>query len=175
MWIIGLFNGLPLIPWIETDYFIAGEETTLSEGIVLMDTDSCILRIEVPNYFPENNQCFDIWFNSKRGKQALSVTDFSITAFNKGNEITKKSSCLFWDNGSKKETFEIIDYQVEYSKNYADKKYVFFRTTYDVDDTKRFNFVIKSNFTINDRPFNIHKNLSIEKQHRWTWNEFRFH
>ena len=61
VWVIGLFAQLPLIPWIETDYYVAGTNQTLANGYILKQTDGVIVKIEVPNEFFENDQCFDFW------------------------------------------------------------------------------------------------------------------
>src|SRR6187431_3152047 len=114
IWVIGLCARLPLIPWIETDYFIKGTNQTLADGFNLKQSDNTIIKIEIPNEFSEKEQCFDFWFLSSQGKHLLTVNDFSLKTFeNNNSEIRRDNSYLFWDNGSKDETFMIQDYEIE--------------------------------------------------------------
>ncbi|WP_461787755.1 hypothetical protein [Pedobacter sp.] len=176
IWIIGLFAQLPLIPWIETDYYVAGTNQTLANGYVLMQTDKALVKIEVPTEFPENDQCFDFWFSSANGTYILTVKDFSQTLFDKSNSKIKiKNSYLFSDNGSKEEAFNIDHYEITHSDNYDQKKYVFFRNVIDLESISDFSIKIKTNFYIDSKPNLIDTTLTIEKKHRLTWNKFRMH
>ncbi|MBL7827821.1 MAG: hypothetical protein JNJ57_14415 [Saprospiraceae bacterium] len=176
IWVIGLFAQLPLIPWIETDYYVVGTNQTLANGYVLKQTDNTIVKIVVPNEFSENDQCFDFWFSSNIGTHMLTVKDFSQTVFDKDNaEIKNKNSYLFWDNGSKEKTFNIDNYEIAYSDNYDKKKYVFFRTVFDIDNISYFSMKLMTNFYIDNKPNLINTTLQIEKKHRLTWNKFRMH
>lgn len=176
IWVIGLFAQLPLIPWIETDYYLAGTNQTLAKGYILKQTDNVIVKIEVPNEFSENDQCFDLWFSSNIGTHSLTVKDFSQTVFDNDNsEIKNQNSYLFWDNGSKEEAFNIDNYEIAYSDNYDKKKYVFFRTVFDIDNVSDFSIKLKTNFYIDNKPNLIDTTLQIEKKHRLTWNKFRVH
>jgi hypothetical protein len=176
IWIVGLFAQLPLIPWIETDYYIAGTNQTLTSGYILKQADNINIKIEIPNEFLENNQCFDTWFLAANGKHFLTVKDYSQTIFgNHNSKIKSKNSYLFWDNGSKEETFNIDNYEIAYSENYDQKKYVFFRTVFDVDNIRNFSIKIKTNFFIDNKPNIIDTTLEIEKKHRLTWSKFRVH
>lgn len=176
IWVIGLFAQLPLIPWIETDYYVAGTNHTLDNGHILKQTENVIIKIEVPNEFSENDQCFDFWFSSTIGTHTLTVNDFSLIAFDNDNsKIKSQNSYLFWGNGSKEETFNIDNYEIAYSDNYDQKKYVFFRTVFNVDDLSDFSIKLKTNFYIDNKPNLIDTSLQIEKKHRLTWNKFRVH
>ena len=176
IWIIGLFAQLPLIPWIETDYYVSGTNQILANGYILKQTDNTIIKIDVPNEFFENGQCFDFWFLSAAGTHTLTVKDFSQTIFDNDNsEIKRKNSYLFWDNGSKEEAFEIDNYEITHSDNYDQKKYVFFRTVFNVDNISDFSIKLKTNFYIDNNPNQIDTTLQIEKKHRLTWNRFRVH
>jgi hypothetical protein len=176
IWIIGLFAQLPLIPWIETDYYLAETKQTLAKGYILKQTDNVIVKIEVPNEFSESDQCFDFWFSSNIGTHSLTVKDFSQTVFDNDNsEIKNQNSYLFSDNGSKEEAFNIDNYEIAYSDNYDKKKYVFFRTVFDIDNVSDFSIKLKTNFYIDNKPNLIDTTLQIEKKHRLTWNKFRVH
>ncbi len=176
IWVIGLFAQLPLVPWIETDFYVAGTNQTLANGYILKKVDDAIIKIEVPNEFSENDQCFDFWFSSAIGTHTLTVQDFSHTAFDKDNsEIKSENSYLFWDNGSKEETFNIDNYVIGHSDNYDHKKYVFFRNVFDVDNISDFSIKLKTTFFIDNKPNLIDTTLQIEKKHRLTWNKFRVH
>ena len=176
IWVIGLFAQLPLIPGIETDYFIAGTNQTLANGYILKHTDNAIIKIEVPNEFSENDQCFDFWFSSAIGTHTLTVKNYSNTAFDIDNsEIKRENSYLFWDNGSKEETFNIDSYVIVHSDNYDNKKYVFFRNVFNVDNISDFSIKLKTNYFIDNKPNLIDTTLQIEKKHRLTWNKFRVH
>ena len=176
IWVIGLFAQLPLIPWIETDYNVAGTNQTLANGYILKQTDNALIKIEVPNEFFENDQCFDVWFSSANGTHILTVKDFSQTVFEGDNsEIKSENSYLFWDNGSKEETFNIDNYKIFHSDNYDHKKYVFFRTVFNVENISDFSIKLKTNFFIDNKPNLIDTTLQIEKKHRLTWNKFRVH
>ena len=176
IWVIGLFGQLPLIPWIETDYYVVGTNQTLANGYILKQTDNAIIKIEVPNEFSENDQCFDFWFSSATGTHMLTVKGFSQTVFDNDNsEIKRQNAYLFWDNGSKEETFNIENYEIAHSENYDQKKYVFFRTVFDVDNISDFSIKLKSNFYVDNKPNLIDTTLTIEKKHRLTWNKFRVH
>lgn len=176
IWLIGLFAQLPLIPWIETDYYVAGTNQTLDKGHILKLADNAIMKIEIPNEFTENDQCFDFWFTSANGTHSLTVKDFSQTVFDKDNSIIKsKNSYLIWDNGSKENTFEIDKYAITHSDNYDQKKYVFFRTVFNVDNVSDFSIKLKTNFLIDSKSNLIDTTLIIEKKHRLTWNKFRVH
>lgn len=176
IWIIGLFAQLPLIPWIETDYYVSGTNQTLENGFTLNQIDSTFIKIEVPNEFNENDQCFDFWFLSAAGQHTLTVKDFSQTIFDKNNsEVKSKNSYLFWDNGSKEETFNIDNYEIAHSENYYNKKYVFFRTVFNVDNISDFSVKLKTNFIIDNKIKLVDTTLQLEKKHQLTWNKFRVH
>ena len=176
IWVIGLFAQLPLIPWIETDYYVAETNQTLANGYILKQTDGAIVKIEVPDEFFENDQCFDFWFSSATGTHMLTVKEFSQTVFDNDNsEVKRQNSYLFWDNGSKEETFNIDNYEIAHSDNYDQKKYVFFRTVFDVDNISDFSIKLKTSFYVDNKPNLIDTTLTIEKKHRLTWNKFRVH
>ncbi len=141
-----------------------------------MQTDKALVKIEVPTEFSENDQCFDFWFSSANGTYILTVKDFSQTLFDKSNSKIKiKNSYLFWDNGSKEETFNIDHYEITHSDNYDQKKHVFFRNIIDLESISDFSIKIKTNFYIDSKPNLIDTTLTIEKKHRLTWNKFRMH
>ena len=94
LWVIGVIVGLPLIPFTETDYYIAGTNQKLANGHTLKQTDSTIVKIEIPNEFSENNQCFDFWFLSTSGRHLLTVKNFSNTLLNNDNQEIKKKKSL---------------------------------------------------------------------------------
>jgi hypothetical protein len=86
----------PLIPWIETDNYVAGTNQTLANCHILKQTGNAIMGIEIPKEFTENDQCFDFWFSSAIGIHALTVKDFSQTVFDNDNStIKRKNSYLF--------------------------------------------------------------------------------
>jgi len=185
LWIIGLLARLPLIPWIETDYFVTGTTQTLAKGFVLKQPDTTItkgflsvtagsiIKLEAPNEFPEDDQCFDFWFSSAGGKHLLTVNNFSLKIFDSNNsEIKPINSYLFWDDGSKDKTFNIENYSID---TYPKNKYVFFRTVFDIDDVGDFSITVKTYYSIDNRADTIDRKLFIDKKHRLTWNEFRVH
>ncbi|MBK9379288.1 MAG: hypothetical protein IPM86_14145 [Saprospiraceae bacterium] len=176
IWVIGLFAQLPLIPFFDTNYFVSGTNQTLSSGIILKQTDNTIIKIEIPNEFTQNEQCFDFRFSSATGTHILTVKDFSQSVFDIDNsEIKNINSYLFWENGSLEEKFNINNHEIKYSENYDNEKYVFFRTVFDMDNINHFSIKIKTDFYIDNKPNRIDTTLVIEKKHRLTWSRFRVH
>ena len=176
VWFIGLFFQLPIIPWIETDYILTGTNQKFSDGIVLTQKNEVELKIEIPNEFNEENQCFDTWFKSKKGNHNLTVKNISIKAVdNKNGDIRPINSYLFWDNGSKDETFEIRNYELSQSDTIENEKYVFFRTVINANKYDNFSVNVKANFEIDNRTDSLNKILTINKKKRLTWNKFRVH
>ena len=176
LWVVGLLAQLPLIPWIETDYFVVGTNQTLANGLTLKQTDNTNIKIEVPNYFSEDDQCFDFWFSSANGKHLLTVDDFSLIVYDNDNsELKRENTYLFWDNGSKNETFKIENYEIAKTDTCNKNKYVFFRTVFDIDKIGNFKIKVKVNYSIDNKSDSINQTLTIEKKHRLTWNKFRVH
>mgnify|MGYP003575478265 FL=1 len=176
LWLIGLFAQLPVIPFIETNYLLSETNDILSKGIELGRTDKLIIKLEIPDYYPEKDQCFDTWFSSRSGQHTLTVSDFSITVFDRNDsEISKQNSYLFWDNGSKDEAFKIENYVIAKLDTTFHNKYVFFRSVYNMADGKEFKVQIKANFILDGVNSDLDKRLSITKRHRLTWNKLRAH
>jgi hypothetical protein len=89
---------LPVIPLLETDYFVEESVEPLVNSFIFTKTNKELTSIEFPNYYPDNNQCLDFWFQSAEGKHLLTVNNFTMTIKNKSeSEIPKLKSYLFWD------------------------------------------------------------------------------
>jgi len=176
IWVVGLFAGLPLIPFVETDYYVNESNQTLANGLILKQTDSSVIKLEVPNYFSENDQCFDTWVSSTKGQHFLTIKDFSLQAFNADqSEIKKENTYLFWDNGSKDETFKIENYQISKSATTENDKYVFIRTVFDTEGLDNFILSVKLNFTLDNKTDLVEQKVNVNKKHRLTWNPLRAH
>jgi hypothetical protein len=176
LWIVGLFAQLPLIPFIETDYILSETNDTLGKGVLVKEENGLNIKIEVPSYFPEKEQCFDTWFTSTKGQHILSVSNFSIKAFRSDNsEIIKGSSYLFWDSDGKDETFSIDDYEIAKSDTFDKSKYAFFRSEFNVDKESDFSLLIKATYSLDDIQGSVERKMSITKKHRLTWNKLRAH
>jgi len=161
---------------IVTRYFVEGGDSTLADGLVINQNDSLITTIEVPSYYPEDNQCFDFWFLSKKGTHLLTVNDFSLIAHDtKNNMIKKRNSYLFWDDGSKEETYWIKNFELSQDKKYDKDKYIFFRTVFDVDNNDDYSLQIRTNYSIDSTLFFVDTTIMIKKNHRLTWSKFRVH
>ena len=176
LWLVGLFAQLPLIPFIETDYILSETNDTLGKGVLLNEENGLNIKIEVPNYFPEKGQCFDTWFTSTNGQHTLTVSNYSIEAFTSDNtEIEKNNSYMFWDDGSKNETFSIQNYQIVKSDTVNNRKYVFFRSVFNIDNESDFSILIKAKYSLNNFADSIERKMSITKKHRITWDKLRAH
>jgi hypothetical protein len=176
LWFFGVFFQLPLIPFIETDFVLNGTSQIFEKGVELQQTNKVTIKLEIPNYFPEKEQCFDTWFSSKDGQHTLTVSDFTISVFNKnGTETKKNNSSLFWDDGSSDETFKIDNYMIAKTNTTNNDKYVFFRSVFNVADKKEFIVHVKANFSVDGIQNNLEKKIAITKKHRLTWNKFRAH
>jgi hypothetical protein len=92
---------------------------------------------------------------------------------NKGTEMEKLNSYLFWDNGSEGEKFSIINYDIDKTGN--QDKYVFFRTVVDLSGENKFSINIKADYYIDSVKKQIDKTFDIEKSTKLTWNEFSVH
>ena len=173
---LGIFFQLPIIPWIETDYILEGTNQKFSDGVILTQKNGIELKIEIPNEFNEESQCFDTWFKSTNGNHNLTVKSISFKALdNKNGEIRPVNSYLFWDDGSKDETYEITNYIISQSDTIDNQKYVFFRTVFNVDNYDNFSVILKANFEIDNKSENLNRSLIINKKKQLTWNKFRVH
>ena len=176
LWIVGLFAQLPLIPFIETDYVLIETNDTLGKGVLVKEKSGLNIKVEVPSYFPEKEQCFDTWFTSTNGRHTLTVPNFSITALSSDNkEIFKSNSYLFWDDGSKDEAFSIDGYEISKSDSFDSSKYVFFRSVFDVAQERDFVVLIKAKYSVDNVSDSVERKMSIIKKHRLTWNKLRAH
>ncbi len=176
LWIVGLLAQLPLIPFIETDYILKERNDTLGNGVLVKKNNELNIKIEIPNYFPEKEQCIDTWFTSAHGQHLLTVSNFSINVFSGDNtEIEKGQSYLFWDDGSKDETFSIHDYEISESITSERNKYVFFRSVFNIDKESNFYILIKANYSLDNIADSVERKMLITKKHRLTWNKFRAH
>ena len=135
------------------------------------------IKLEVPRYFPEKEQCFDTWFTSTKGQHTLTVSNFSISAFKTDNtKIEKSNSYLFWADGSKDETFSIHNYQVTKSDTFDSSKYVFFRSVFNLDKAEsEFNILIKASYSFDNIADSVERKMSVIKKHRLTWDKLRAH
>jgi len=176
LYIAGLFAGLPIIPWFETNYFIKGTNERLENGVTLRQIDNAIIKIEIPNYFPPKDQCIDTWFASSDSSYILTIDNFSLEAVSVENKVLiRENSYLFWDNGSKENDFTIQKYTVAKSDTQMKDKYVFLRSVYDLNNTEELIAKIKIYFQINGKAESIEQSLPLVKKQKLTWNKFRVH
>lgn len=170
LWIIAIFMDYPVIPYLKTDFYIKGETNPLSKKQDLGELDNTFFGLEIPDYFPENDQSFDLWFLSNGENQRITINNFSFELKDeKGEEKEKLTSILFWDGGSKEE-LSIDNYSID-----KENEYVFIRSVYDVDNLSSFSMTISANFTIDNQLNKITKNLILEKKRTLQWMRFRFH
>lgn len=152
IWGIGIIADFSVVPSIKTYYTVKGTNTSITNGYTLKKTGNTIIKLEIPNEFLDNDKCFDISFSSTKGTQILTVNDFSQTLFDKDKfEIKRENSYLFWNNGSKSETFKIDNYEIKHPDNYNKKKYIFFRTVFNIANNNEFAIKIKTNFYIDNK------------------------
>ncbi len=170
LWLAGCSIGLPVIPFVATDYFIEGSDNSLKDGYVVTSSDNETTKIEIPDYFTDDNQCLDFWFTTSYGNHFLTVKNFKITVFDiNDNVIMPTNSYLFRDDGSENEKFSIDNYEI------GTDKYVFFRTVVDLSGESRFAINIKADYLIDSVRRNIDKTYVLEKRKQLTWNELRAH
>lgn len=176
LWIAGCFAGLPVIPFVETDYFVSESNKPLADGYTVTKTDNENTKIEIPNYFPDNGQCLDFRFTSSNGKHILTVENFKMTVMDEnGDEIKRLNSYLFWDDGSEYEKFSINNYEIEKKGTHDQDKYVFFRTVVDLSGEGNFTINIKADYYVDSVKRQIDKTFDLTKKKTLTWNEFRVH
>jgi hypothetical protein len=176
LWVIGIFAQLPLMPFIETNYFIKEKDLNLSKGVTIEQSKKTTIKIEIPNYFPEGNQCFDIWFSSTNGEHNLSVTKFSFKISTIDNiELERESLYLFSDKRSKDETSTIENYSIEKHEIEEDNNYVFFRTVYNVETINNLNIFVLADYSIDNETYSMNKKIEIIKKRRLTWNKLKAH
>ena len=176
LWIAGCSAGLPVIPFVETDYFISQSDKVLADGHTVTKTHNENTKIEIPNYYPDNDQCLDFWFASSNGKHILTVEKFKMTVMDKdGHEIERLTSYLFWDDGSEEEKFSINNYEIENTATHGQDKYVFFRTVVDLSGESNFSINIKADYSVDSEQKQIDKTLDLTKRRKLTWNKFRVH
>ena len=176
LWVAGCSVGLPVIPFIETDYFVSQSDKPLADGYTVTTSDNENTKIEIPNYYPDNDQCLDFWFTSSNGKHILTVEDFKMTFKDKdGKEIKRLTSYLFWDDGSEDEKFSINNYEIEKTGTHDQDKYVFFRTVVDLSGESNFSINIRADYSVDSEQRQIDKTFDLTKRRKLTWNEFRVH
>tara|TARA_R110002049_G_scaffold147874_1_gene310762 strand:+ start:68 stop:643 length:576 start_codon:yes stop_codon:yes gene_type:complete len=171
IWIVCLFFDLPVIPFNETNYYLKHNENSLNERQIIKTLDSLSIRLEIPNYFEENGQCFDVWFYSDVEKKNLSVDSFLFELKNlSGKDENLIDSILFWDGGSQENTSTIDNYKFN-SKN----KYIFFRKIYNLDGISDFSIKLNINYSIDSIQYKLDTLLNINKKKKLTWDKFRVH
>ena len=176
LWIVGCSAGLPVIPFVETDYYIRQSNRPLANGHAVTKTDNENTKIEIPNYYPDNDQCLDFWFTSSNGKHILSVENFNMTVRDKdGDEIKRLTSYLFWDDGSEDEKFSINNYEIENTGTHDQNKYVFFRTVFDLSGESYFSITINTDYSVDSVRRQIDETFDLTKKRKLTWNKFRVH
>jgi hypothetical protein len=173
-WIVLVFAQFPVIPNITTSYNVIGSTETLQCGVILKNTPEINVKIEAPEYFEENQQCFDLWFSSNSGKHKITVNDASQKIIYK-SELKPISSYLFWDGGSQEDSYSIENYEIEKGKVYEENKYCFFRTVVNVENISDFKIKLKAKFTVDNKPNYIDTTLTIKKTHKLNWDKFRVH
>lgn len=171
IWIVCLFFDLPVIPFNETNYYLKHNENSLNERQIIKTIDSLSIGLEIPNYFEENKQCFDVWFYSEVGNKNLSLESFlfELKDSNGKNEYLI-DSILFWDGGSEENTLTIDNYKFN-SKN----NYVFFRKIYNLNGISDFSIKLNINYSIDSIQYKLDTLLNINKKEKLTWNKFRVH
>lgn len=181
LWIIGLFAQLPLIPWIETDYFLIDTKTRLANNVSIKQKDNMKITLEIPNIFGEGNQSLQIQFSSIMGKHLINVNPFSMKVYDSRNiEIKPKSSYLICNDSTKAETFKIKDYEIAddtvYGNTaYSKDKYLIFQSSFDLRNVKQLSIDIQIKYSLDNKPDSINGRYLVEKEHRLTWNQLRFH
>jgi hypothetical protein len=173
-WVIAVFSMLPVIPFVETEYSVDGEVLPV-EGFIVSGINPEVTRIEIPDYFPGNDQCVDFWFTALEGKHILTVTAFDMTAYDEaGQEIERDNAYLFWAGGSEEEQFQIENYPLESSAP-GPGQYVYFRSVFDLSNEDHFVLHVESTYTIDGENRHIDKKFDVRKNKKLTWNEFRVH
>ncbi len=173
-WIVLAFAQLRVIPNITTYYNVIGSTEILQNGTVLKNTPEINVRLEAPEYFEENQQCFDLWFSSNSGKHKITVNNVSQKIIYK-SELKPIATYLFWDGGSQENSFSIENYEIEKAEIYENNKYCFFRTVANVEDISHFKIELKAKFIVDDNQSNIDTILTIKKTHKLVWDRFRVH
>ena len=175
-YIIGLFSGFPIIPWIVTDYYIEDSSTKLTDGVILKQTDNSFVKLEIPNGFSEDNQCLDVWFTHQETNNTQLITNFSISLHTDKNEFVKPQKIyLFGNDGSRFNGLEIANFSIISNDSSFQEKYKFIRVVYNLTDKEKFSASIMANFRDDNKLHNYKKELRIEKIKERTWNEFRLH
>jgi hypothetical protein len=174
LWTVGCSVGLPVIPIVETNYFISESSKPLADGYILKHSYREITKLEIPNYFPVNDQCLDFCFKSSMGKHLLTVNNFKMTVKNNDEtEMEKLNSYLICYDGSEDKKFSISNYYIE---NTGDKdNYVIFRTVVDLSRESKFSINIKADYYVDSVESKIDKTFNLEKKTILTWNEFSVH
>lgn len=176
IWIVGLFAGIPVIPWIETNYYDSKTNQKLSNGLVLKKIDSSEIRIEIPDYFPASDQCFDTWFTSGQTNSNLIVKAFFFLVLDQsGTELPKKNTYLFGNDDSRFNGTEISNLEIIKNDTAYHEKYKFIRTVFNLRNKKRIMIQIKVDYTINNISQSLTDTLEINKKQALTWDEFRAH
>ena len=167
LWVIGLFAGLPVIPWIDTNYYERKSGQKLSQGIILNQSGGDI-KLEVPNYYNESDQCFDTWFTSNN----IKIKYFSLLAFDKNNiEIPKVKIHLFGYNESR----EINDFTILNNDTAIQHNFKFIRTVYNVKKFTSISLKLKIDYLINNESKSYADTLILRKVHNLTWTRFKVH
>lgn len=171
LWIVGVFFDLPLIPINETNYYTEKNNISLNERQIIETNDSLKIGVEIPNYFTENEHCFDFWFFIEEGEKNISVSDFSVKLKDRtGNEKKEIKSILFWDGGSNESSLDVINHKLN-----SDSKYLFFRKVYNTNKLENFSITLSVEYQIDNIQFKIDTLMNITKKEKITWNKFRVH
>ncbi|WP_288955844.1 hypothetical protein [uncultured Polaribacter sp.] len=172
MWIVSLFFGLPLLPYMETNYYLKEDKISLNKKKILKINDSISLGIEIPNYFPEEDQCIDFWFFNEAKQRSLNIKNFALTLKNlkKEKQLIEKDIIIFWDGGYNENKPEVKNFILN-----KGCKYIFIRNIYDLNKAKKSQVHIKLNYFVNRVEYKFDTIINITKEKELTWNKLRAH
>ena len=167
LWIVGLFNGLYLLPTIEEDYYIDG--VGLSQPMILSEEEEQ-LSLTIP-HDTDSLKAIDLMIYSfdepgnEQKVHILTINNISARLTSENNEVPNTYLYVFTIDGELPGIQAVANYTIE---NYVNVRYVY--NLYKID---KFNFEVSVDYTYDNKPRKVNRTFEVEHKSRFKWQRLR--
>lgn len=171
LWIVGLFNDLPLIPEIVEDYYI--DDTALGDGLLLTEIEE-EFRLEMPDHYDDDVRPVDLLIFPSDGEHSLTVNQMTARAsFADIEEIKEKYHYIFTSVGELQNLTQLTNYRIGITDDDSVSSYVQVRSVYDLTGLKDFNIAIEADYSYDGHERKLAKVFKATYHRKLTWRRLR--
>lgn len=171
LWIVGLFNDLPLIPEIVEGYYI--DDTALGDGLLLTEIEE-EFRLEMPDHYDDDVRPVDLLIFPSDGEHSLSVKNMSANVMlENGNRPEKKYFYIFTSARELTSLTQLNNYPVGLTEDDSVSTYVQVRSVYDLTGVNKFKIEVRADYSYDGNGRTFSQTFEAEHSRKLTWRRLR--